>query len=104
MGCAGALFIAMLWLLILTSVVMGAVGFLTWLDSLYIISYTTLISAPVKYLPMVSGQFVCLTTALTTVTETSTLSHVLVIAKDKNWHIVVNMPCCIIIVIVQQSY
>jgi hypothetical protein len=50
---AGGLFIGSQWLLMLTCVVLGAAGVVEWLDSLYIISYNTLITALVKYIPLV---------------------------------------------------
>ena len=50
---AGGLFIGSLWGLMLICVVLGAAGVLEWLDSLYIISYVTLITAFVKYIPLV---------------------------------------------------
>jgi quinol-cytochrome oxidoreductase complex cytochrome b subunit len=50
---AGGLFIGSQWLLMLTCVVLGAAGVVEWLDSLYIISYNTLITAVVKYIPLV---------------------------------------------------
>ena len=53
LGYAGGLFIGSLWLMMLTCVVLGAVGVTEWLDSLYIISYVTLITVLVKYIPLV---------------------------------------------------
>ena len=53
-SCVCGLFIGSLWLLMFLCVVMGAVDFLTWLDSLYIISYVTLVTTVVKYIPLVS--------------------------------------------------
>ena len=53
LSIAGALFIGALWLLMLSCVVVSASGLLHWLDALYIISYTTIIGAFVKYIPLV---------------------------------------------------
>ena len=47
------MFIGSFWLMMLACVVLGAAGVAEWLDSLYIISYVTLITALVKYIPMV---------------------------------------------------
>ena len=50
----GGLYIGSQWLLIVICVLMGALGFLTWLDALTIISYVTIITTLVKFVPMVS--------------------------------------------------
>ena len=52
-GCIGGLYIGSLWLLMLICVLMGAFSFLTWLDALSIISYITLVTTVVKYIPLV---------------------------------------------------
>ena len=49
----GALFISSLWLLMLSTVVVSAVGFLEWLDALYIISYVKIITITLQYAPQV---------------------------------------------------
>ena len=53
LSCTGGLYIGSLWLLMLISVVLGAVDVLEWLDSLYIISYVTFVTTVVKYIPLV---------------------------------------------------
>ena len=50
----GTLFISCLWLLMLFIVVVGAIGFLEWLDALYIISYVKIIAATLQYAPQVN--------------------------------------------------
>ena len=49
----GALFISCLWLLILSTVIVSATGFLEWLDALYIISYVKIVAITLQYAPQV---------------------------------------------------
>jgi hypothetical protein len=49
----GALFITCLWLLMLSTVVASAIGFLEWLDALYIISYIKIVTITLQYTPQV---------------------------------------------------
>ena len=53
LSCAGGSFIGSLWLLMVICVVLGAAGVVEWLDSFYVISYVTLLTVLVKYIPMV---------------------------------------------------
>ena len=49
----GALFISCLWLLMLSTVIVSAFGFLEWLDALYIISYVKIVAVAIQYAPQV---------------------------------------------------
>lgn len=49
----GTLFISCLWLLILSTVIVSAIGFLEWLDALYIISYVKIVAIAIQYAPQV---------------------------------------------------
>ena len=49
----GALFISSLWLLMLSTAVVSAIGFLEWLDALYIISYVKIVAIAIQYAPQV---------------------------------------------------
>ena len=49
----GALFISCLWLLMLSTVIVSAIGFLEWLDALYIISYVKIVAITLQYAPQV---------------------------------------------------
>ncbi len=50
----GALFISCLWLLMLSTVIASAIGFLKWLDALYIISYIKIVTITLQYTPQVA--------------------------------------------------
>ena len=49
----GTLFISCLWLLMLSTVIVSATGFLEWLDALYIISYVKIVAVAIQYAPQV---------------------------------------------------
>ena len=49
----GALFISCLWLLMLSTMIVSATGFLKWLDALYIISYVKIVAVAMQYAPQV---------------------------------------------------
>ena len=49
----GALFISSLWLLMLSTVIVSAIGFMEWLDALYIISYVKIVAVLLQYAPQV---------------------------------------------------
>ena len=49
----GGLFISCLWLLMLSTVIASAFGFLEWLDALYIISYIKIVTITLQYTPQV---------------------------------------------------
>ena len=49
----GALFISSLWLLMLSTVIVSAIGLMEWLDALYIISYVKIVAVTLQYAPQV---------------------------------------------------